>query len=235
MPKTTIDFDSNAPIRGNEYDETIKKALPGYEAMHTMVSACLKSRSNSYGVSNVLVIGAGTGFELIHFALKNPEWEILGVDPSANMLAIAQQKIESEQLSSRVKLFTGYTQDLPATPIYNIATAILVMHFLADDGSKLAFLENIAQRLQPSASFVLVDAFGEKGSFESEQTIAFVQSYWQETGLPSQKAEELLHAFASVYPVSEMRVIELLQQAGFRNIIRFYTGLWIGGWIATKN
>jgi len=38
-----------------------------------------------------------------------------------------------------------------------------------------------------------------------------------------------------VYPISEPRVFKLLQQAGFENIMKFYTGLWVGGWVATKN
>ncbi|MBF1988999.1 hypothetical protein [Fischerella thermalis] len=39
----TIDFDTNPTVAVSEYDNMARMALPGYEAMHTMVLACLRS------------------------------------------------------------------------------------------------------------------------------------------------------------------------------------------------
>ena len=39
----------------------------------------------------------------------------------------------------------------------------------------------------------------------------------------------------AVYPIYETRVLLLLKEAGFGKMIRFYTGLWVGGWMAVKN
>jgi len=55
-------------------------------------------------------------------------------------------------------------------------------------------------------------------------------------GMPLEKHLETMAAFhQGVYPVSESRTLNLLQQAGFSKILRFYTGLWVGGWIATSS
>ena len=183
-------------------------------------------------------MGAGTGMELVKFGKSNPEWQMLGVDPSSNMLAIAQQKIQQYGLSERVKLFQGYTHDLPDTVLYDAATCILVSHFLPDDGSKLALLQSIAQRLKSSAAFILVDMFGEINTPEFERMVSIVQAYWEEMNMPPEKRLELLETVnknKGIYPISEPRVFELLGQAGFGSVMRFYTGLWVGGWIATKN
>lgn len=244
MSQQTIDFDANPPMAIKDYDSMARMALPGYEAMHAMALACLRSRLSAvpFGQShlpvtaNLLVVGAGTGMELVRFGNANLQWQMLGVDPSANMLAIAQEKIEQQGLSERIKLFPGYTQDLPTTALYDAATCILVMHFVPDDGSKLALLQSIAQRLHPSAVFILVDVFGEKGSHELNQMISIITAFWEDMGIPQEKRMELLETFnEAVYPISETRVRELLQQAGLGNVMRFYTGLWVGGWIATKN
>jgi len=233
MEKQTIDFDAD-PVASTEYDDRARKALPGYEVMHTMALSFLKSHLPE--TANLLIVGAGTGMELLKFSKSNPQWQLLGVDPSSNMLAIAQQKIEQNDLSNRVKLFQGYTQDLPETPLYDAATCILVMHFLPDDGSKLALLQSISQRLKSSAAFVLVDMFGEKGSGEFEKITAIIKLFWEDMGMPSEQINEILARINTmVYPIAESHTIELLQQAGFGNIIRFYTGLWIGGWVATRN
>lgn len=234
MSQQNIDFDSNPPVAVNEYDKMARMALPGYEAMHTMVLSVL--RSDLPEKANVLVVGAGTGVELVKFGTSNSEWQMLGVDPSSNMLAIAQEKIQHYGLSQQVQLFTGVTQDLPETPLYDAATCILVMHFIPDDGSKLAFLQSISQRLKSSSLFILVDVFGEKNTCEFEQIVSILPVFWQEMGMNPEKSQQLLETvYKIVYTIPESRVWELLQQAGFGNIMRFYTGLWVGGWMATKN
>jgi len=234
MPEQTIDFDSNPPVATSDYDRMTQMVLPGYEAMHSMALSVL--RSHLPEKANLLIVGAGTGMELVKLGKSNSQWQMLGVDPSSNMLAIAQEKIEQHAIASRVKLFQGYAHDLPTTPLYEAATCILVMHFVPDDGSKLALLQSIAQRLKSSAAFILVDIFGEKGTPEFEQMGSIMKLFWSEMGMDPERRMELLERVnKDLYSIPEPRVLELLQHAGFGNIMRFYTGLWIGGWIATKN
>jgi tRNA (cmo5U34)-methyltransferase len=234
MLEKTIDFDTNPPVATNEYDNMAQIALPGYEAMHTMALSCLKAHLSE--TAHLLIVGAGTGMELVKFGQGHSNWQMLGVDPSAHMLSIAQDKIQHHGLTKQVKLFQGYIHDLPAIPLYNAATCILVMHFLPDDGSKLALLQSISQRLKPSAAFVLVDVFGEKGTRELEQMISLLKVFWEEMRMQPERMVQLVETFnKGVYPIPEARELELLQQAGFGNIIRFYTGFWVGGWVATKN
>lgn len=233
MTKQTIDFDKNAPIAGSEYDKMAQQALPGYEAMHQMALACLRAKLPSE--ANLLVVGAGTGMELVKFAKGNSGWQISGVDPSENMLAIAKNKIQQHGLSEQVKLFQGYTNDLPDSSIYDAATSILVMHFIPDDGGKLAFLQSIAKRMKSSGTFILVDVFGEKGTDDFQEMISLIKEFWQEAGIIEAKKAEILETMEKgVYPISETRVLQLLEQAGFSKVIRFYTGLWVGGWMAVK-
>lgn len=233
MNKPLIDFDHNAPIPASDYDQAAQLALPGYEAMHTMVLACLQAYLPKD--ADLLIVGAGTSKELIRFGQAQPQWHLHGVDPSAKMLAIAQQKVAQHHLSQRVTLTQGYTQDLPGDVHYHAATSILVMHFIPT-ADKLQFLDNIAQRLSPSAPFILVDVFGQKESQELEQLLPVLQSYWHLMGLPLDKQQQLLTGFdQGVYPLTEASLLQLLNQAGFQQTIRFYTGLWVGGWLAFKS
>jgi tRNA (cmo5U34)-methyltransferase len=227
-----IDFDNNAPITADEYDRAAQLALPGYEAMHTMVLACLQAYLPES--ADLLVVGSGTGMELARLGNACPQWHFLGIDPSEKMQAIAKQKMSHHQLSHRVKLIQGYTQDLPTDILYNAATSILVMHFIPPS-DKLQFLQSIAQRLHPSAPLVLVDVFGEKQSQELKQLMPILHAYWNAMGFPPQKQQELLAAFdQGVYPLAETSILNLLEQAGFEKTMRFYTGLWVGGWLAFK-
>lgn len=234
MTKQTIDFDNNAPIAGREYDNMAPSVLPGYQVMHQMALACLLAKLPEE--ANLLIVGAGTGMELVKFGKGNSNWQILGVEPSENMLTVAKNKIEQYGLFQQVKLFQGYTKDLPETSIYDAATSILVMHFIPDNGEKLAFLKSIASRMKSSSTFILVDVFGEKATDDFKQMISLMKEFWTEMGITEAKKVEILETMdQGVYPISEKRILELLEQAGFSNVIRFYTGLWVGGWMATKN
>ncbi|MGI8500809.1 MAG: class I SAM-dependent methyltransferase [Hassallia sp.] len=227
-----IDFDNNAPISADEYDRTAQLALPGYEAMHTMVLACLQAYLPES--ADLLVVGSGTGMELTLLGKACPQWHFLGIDPSEKMQAIAKEKMSHHQLSQRVKLIQGYTHSLPTDILYNAATSILVMHFIPPSG-KLEFLQSIAQRLHPSAPFVLVDIFGEKQGKEFKELMPILHAYWNAMGLPPQKQQELLTGVdQGVYPLPETSILNLLEQAGFEKTMRFYTGLWVGGWLAFK-
>lgn len=232
----TINFDANPPVPTSEYEKMVRMAIPGYEALHTMVKSFFRSKLP--GKANLLIVGAGTGMELVTLSKTNLEWHMLGVDPSTDMLTLAQQKIEQHGLSKGVNLYQGYTHELPTTPMYDGATCILVMHFLPDDGSKLALLQSIAQRLKSSAHFILVDLFGDTGTQTFEQFASVLELYWEEMGMNPGKIVELLETInkgKGIYPIPQPRVLELLKEAGFGNIVRFYTGLWYGGWIATRN
>lgn len=234
MTKQTIDFDSNAPIAGIEYDNMAPSVLPGYQVMHQMALACLQAKLPDE--ANLLIVGAGTGMELVRFGKSSSKWQLLGIDPSENMLAVANNKIQQYGLSQQVKLFQGYTDDLPDTSIYDGATSILVMHFIPDDGAKLAFLQSIARRIKSSSPFILVDVFGEKGTDDFQQMICLMKEFWKEMGVTEAKKIDILETMdKGVYPISETRVLELLQEAGFSQVIRFYTGLWVSGWMAVKN
>jgi len=105
MSHQIIDFDTNPTIAPDEYEQRIRLALPGYEVMHTFVLACLRSCLPE--TADLLVVGAGGGMELVRLGQSNPQWRLLGVDPSAKMLAIAQQRIEQHQLTQRIQLIQG--------------------------------------------------------------------------------------------------------------------------------
>ena len=148
--ETKIEFDRD---RALEYDLDIRKAIPGYEALHDMGRILLQ---NSLTASaKLLVVGCGTGFELINYCQHNPEWRLTGVEPSQEMSAIAQEKLTNQGFSERADLHTGYIDTLTKTEPMDAATLILVMHFVPNDGAKLQLLQNIAQHLKPGADLIL--------------------------------------------------------------------------------
>lgn len=140
MAEAKIEFDRD---RATQYDLDIRKAIPGYESLHGMTQSLLQTSLSKS--ARLLIVGSGTGMELVNYSKLNPEWLLTGVDPAAEMMAIAQAELAAQGLQGRVNLHTGYVNSLPETEPMDAATLMLVMHFLTDDGAKLQLLQDIAQ------------------------------------------------------------------------------------------
>lgn len=229
--ETKIEFDRD---RALEYDLDIRKAIPGYEALHDMGSILLQ---NSLTASaKLLVVGCGTGVELIIYCQHNREWRLTGVDPSKEMMAIAQEKLANQGFSERVCLHTGYIDTLKTTEPMDAATLILVMHFLPNDGAKLELLQNIAQHLKPGADLILADLYGDQSlPYFAQFKKAWKDFYLSRLDEASKIKTEpkfLPSIENSIHFITEAKTIELLQVAGFNQVTKFYNAFLFGGWIA---
>lgn len=215
------------------YEQRVRTLIPAYATMHQLVNALLRSLLSSR--AEVLVVGSGTGMELCELGAANPHWNLLGVDPSADMLEIATGNIARLGLTERVTLQRGKVEDLPGDRRFDAATLALVMHFLPDDGSKLAILGNLAERLKPGAPLILVDLCGDPRS----QRAQLLVPAWKENqvlqGVAREEVEERMGERMDVVQyITEERARMLLHQAGFHLVERFFEAFLLTGLVAKK-
>lgn len=227
-------FDENPPVKIEEYDTSIRLFCGAYEEMFKLSHCCLRSRLPKN--AKILVVGAGTGMEITEFAPLNPGWSFYGVDPSEDMLALARKKILEKNLASEIELRKGYVDDLEDGEVFDGATCVLVMHFLKDDGSKLALLDSICKRLKRGAPFILVDGFGDPGSADFEEIKMAWKHYPIISGVPSEMVENAFNEviMKMIQFVPESRILELLEMAGFTRVVKYYSGFLYGGWMGYK-
>lgn len=217
--------------RAQGYDQRIRKAIPGYEALHSMAATLLQLDLQQD--ARILIVGAGTGAEILTLSAAHPQWQLMGVDPSSDMMAIAQQQVIENSLGDRVKLHVGFTHELPESELYDAATLMLVMHFVPDNGEKLQLLQSITQRLKPKAPLILADIYGDKTSAQFAHFMAAWKHRLLSLAVPAEKVDEQFQfIMADLNVVPEARTVELLHEVGFQAIERFYSGLMYGGWVA---
>lgn len=113
--------------------------------------------------ARVLCVGAGTGEEIARLASVGPQWRFVSVDPSAQMLAVARERLAQAGLMTRVELVEGNLDSVPTEPRFDAATLILVLHFLKDDAARAALLSDIAARLEPGAPLLLASLYDPGG------------------------------------------------------------------------
>jgi tRNA (cmo5U34)-methyltransferase len=227
-------FDEKPPVNVEEYDNSIRLFCGAYEEMFKLTHCYLRARLPKQ--ARILVVGSGTGMEISEFAPLNPGWSFCGVDPSANMLDLARKKICEKNLACEIELRKGYVHDLKDEEVFDAATCILVMHFLKDDGTKLALLESICKRLKRGAPFVLIDGFGEPGSMDFEEIKAAWKNYPVISGVPGEMVENVFNEviMKMIQFVPESRMMELLETAGFTRVSKYFSGFLYGGWMGYK-
>jgi tRNA (cmo5U34)-methyltransferase len=177
----------------------------------------------------VLVVGAGGGMELGHFAESNPTWQFDGVDPSAEMLNLAKTSLGL--LIGRVKLHHGYVQVAPMGP-FDSAACLLTLHFTTES-ERFQTLQEIYARLKPSGVFVALHYSIAGDRAERDLWLSRCAAFAISSGLDPEQAKASVAAIGTQLPIlAPEQDEELMRKAGFSNIQTFYMGLAFRGWVA---
>ncbi|MDH4120149.1 MAG: class I SAM-dependent methyltransferase [Deltaproteobacteria bacterium] len=230
----TRDLGSFDAERAKDYVRRAHLFIPAYEDLHRLTRVVLDPLLPPQ--ARILVVGIGTGKELGALLGPDNQWTLTGVDPSAAMLEYAGKEAESLGLTQRVKLAQGDLKNLHRGQPYHAATALLVWHFIPDNGEKLAFLQEISARLKPGGTLVLVNLFREQGDPDEDLKYQAWGQYAVKKGWgsPEEVAEKMADRKGKLQLVSQARQQELLTQAGFKPPRLFFQALHFGGWLAEK-
>ena len=210
------------------YAEGPRRQVPGYDSLLAMTDILLAEHVPDDG--RILIIGAGGGLEMTHFARNHPGWGYLGVDPSAEMLALAVRTMQ--EMSARAELVRGYVHDAPPGP-FDGATCILTLHFVPL-AERLATLRAIRARLKPKAPFLAAHYSVPGDPATRSQWFARVAAFAERNGIPADKARANADRIAAMLPILTPEEDEaLLTRAGFTGVSQFYAALTFRGWVCT--
>jgi tRNA (cmo5U34)-methyltransferase len=189
-----------------------------------MISLLLAERMPADG--KLLVLGAGGGLEIKALAEAHAGWSFLGVDPSAEMLALAEQTTKPHQ--ARVRLQHGYIDQAPEGP-FDGATCLLTMHFVPGS-ERLATLQAVRRRLRSGAPFIMAHISFAQTEPERTQWITRHVAFGRPDLLAPESAQEAIRSRLTVLSPEEEET--MLAEAGFSGVSLFYAGLSFRGWIS---
>ena len=220
-------FSDAAAVSG--YTERTGRIVPGLRDLHRMVGVLLAERAPAD--ARVLVLGAGGGLELKALAETQPDWRFDGVDPSAEMLALARATLGPN--ASRVHWHEGYVDNAPMGP-FDGATCLLTLHFLPLE-ERLRTLRQVFMRLKPGAPLVVAHhSFPSEGP-DQDKWLTRGAAFAAANGIPEAQARSSIAAIKERLPVlSPEQDADLLREAGFTVIDLFYCAFTFKGWIARK-
>lgn len=211
------------------YAEGPVRQVPGFHALQQMTALLLAERVPAQG--RVLVLGAGGGLELKVFAEAQPGWRFVGVDPSAEMLALARQTLGD--LDARVTLHQGYIESTALEP-FDGATCLLTLHFLPE-AERLRTLRELLLRLKPGAPLVGAHHSVAQPLEERARWLRRYAAFATASGVPAAQAENAIAAISERLPLLSPEQDEaLLRQAGFEGVELFYAGFTFRGWVGYR-
>ncbi|MCX6169617.1 MAG: class I SAM-dependent methyltransferase [Ignavibacteriales bacterium] len=224
-----VNFDSDNAAK---YDNLARKAVFGYDQLFIMATALISDEQNDS--KNVLVVGCGTGMELITFGRLMPNWQMTGVDPSEEMIKISKTKIDEHKLNNRATLHHGFVEGLSEEKKYDAATLIFVMRFIPDDKKKLLLLQNIAKRLRSGAKLILVDQYVDPSQDHFLSMTNAWKSFMKHGGAHSELVNKIAVQANEQSFFTESGMQKLLSETGFGKMNRFYNSFMHSGWVIQK-
>ena len=136
------------------YDKGMPQRCPGYALALELAGAVLASRLPN--AARILVVGAGTGAEILHLAALQPGWRFTALDVSPDMLDVARQRLDEVGLVDRVDFVSSAMQLVEGLPTHDGGLAQLVSQFVPHH-EKPAFYAGIARALADTAPLLSLD------------------------------------------------------------------------------
>lgn len=216
--------------QASAYDERFEKLSPLKDVVHLAAQLAFQQLPEN---AHILIVGAGTGAELLHLATHYPGWQFTAVEPSTDMLNICRSKIAKAGWTHRCIFHRGFVDELPSQPVFHGATSLLVSHFLLEADKKRAFFGDIYQRLLPSGCLLTADLT------ECGQDQEVIWPLWLRAiaycGADDEQIQnytQSLDSGVSMLSDSEMKV--LLAESGFQKSTLVVRALLINAWFAIR-
>jgi tRNA (cmo5U34)-methyltransferase len=209
------------------YTEGPPRFVPGFTDLQRMAGILLAEHAPPD--ARVLVLGAGGGLELKAFAQAHPGWTFEGVDPSAEMLKLAERTLGP--LAERAQLTHGYIEDASNGP-FDAASCLLTLHFLKRE-ERLRTLTEIRRRLTPGAPFVVAHSSFPQEPVERSIWLSRYMAFAIASGADPDHVNTASKAVeAHLNLLSPDQDEAVLHEAGFSGVTQFYSAFTWRGWVA---
>ncbi|OUS24984.1 hypothetical protein A9Q99_22320 [Gammaproteobacteria bacterium 45_16_T64] len=212
----------------DDYDARIKKLIPGYQLLHQLTASYLKTQLQSN--ARILVVGAGTGSDILELSNFEPSWLFTAVDISSDMLDIAKHRCKEANILDRVSFHAGDVNSVNEGD-YDAAICLFVTHFIDGHDAKTELLSSIESKLKTGAFLLLADLMPPQN-----EAIGLSQGViCNYLGLEEKAVEEMQKRLAvDFYPLSESELTIVAKLAGYDKPLRYFQALRFSGFILPK-
>lgn len=216
---------------GNEwaarYEEYANASIAGREALFRLANASFSDLPEN---ARILVVGCGTGSEILTMASHHAGWRFEAIEPAQGMLTVCRQRLSSAGIAHRVNMHQSNIEGLKLD-LCDAATAILVSQHIVDDLGACRFFSGIAANLLDGAPLFSADiALPEKAS-SADMMLRIWKQQALAAGLPADAPASLIERFGrDLLARSPEKIEELLSSAGFRSSLQVFRSTMYCAW-----
>jgi tRNA (cmo5U34)-methyltransferase len=213
------------------YARRAEAAIPGRDGLYRLCCSALGELPEG---SAVLVVGCGTGEELLRLARANPGARFVGLEPADAMRDVCKRRVAEAGIASRVELRGGTLEAFETSERFAGATSILVAQHVTDDDAAAEYFRKLARLLTPGGWLYSADIHLAAGQEER-----LVRSAWEKqarrAGLEEAAIAYLLAQLGTDPRLRrEEAIVGFLRAAGFADIHKLFGTLFYGSWAARK-
>ena len=212
--------------RAATYDQQANAAIIGHDALYDVVMTMLAG----HPMQRVLVLGAGTGTETIRLAQGYPELDVVAVDPSEPMLAVAREKLAHQKLKADVRV--GLLEDFDDLVDLDAVVMIGVLHHLSGKEQQTTLLREIGNRLRPGGLFITGAQFGPMS--DPLRRDAWEQR-WRDFGMDEDEIRLRRHKVTEIVALDTKEFKNWLVQFGFGQHERVFSSLFFEVWACLRD
>lgn len=218
--------------RSQGYDDRIDAMIPCYTPMQQLTEVFLGTELPEN--ARLLVVGAGTGAEVLECGSHHAGWQITAVEPSKEMVAQGKAKSDAAGLGERVNWQTLALDQMEESDPFDGATLLLVLHFLNEE-EKLNLLCEISDRLKPGAPFAVSTFVGDPTNTRTKKIYDLAKAHALAKGLPAAEVTDKFDLTRKdIFLEPEEKIKMHLRDAGFIDVQRIAQGLAMHLWTARK-
>ncbi|MBM4385964.1 MAG: class I SAM-dependent methyltransferase [Deltaproteobacteria bacterium] len=213
------------------YARRAEAAIPGRDGLYRLCCSALRDLPEG---ASVLVVGSGTGEELLRLAQAHPTARFVCLEPAEAMRAVCERRVADAGIAARVTLRGETLAAFETRERFAGATSVLVSQHVTDDGAAAAFFRALAALLAPGAWLYSADIHLAAGQDERLMRAAW-ENQARRAGLEEAAIEYLL-AQLGVDPRlrREEVIVGFLRDAGFVDVHKLFGATIYGSWAARR-
>ncbi len=210
-----------------QYSAEIHRLVPGYSLVQELLPAIALAQ-RSCEATRTLCVGVGTGVEAELLLRMNERDTLVALDPSAQMCRETTLRLERSGLSSRANVQEVLLADYRCDTSFNLITALLVAHFLPDDGARGRLFYDLARCLAPNGRVLVVEI----DALASREQLRSYELWAAQRGLSPAGIETLRRRLTrEFHTISPARFSELASRAGLEVESEFMRVLNVVGYV----
>jgi len=213
------------------YVKLAEAGIPGREGIYRICRAYFFGLPDD---AQFLVVGCGTGEDLLTLARTYTQAHFTALDPAAPMLQVCKARLDAEGFSNRVTLLHCSMQEFQSDKQFDAVSAVLVSQHITPEAEAEHFFKKIAGLLKPGGRLFSADLHIPAGHSRDDLLSLWFQQAVLTSSNPVLAKEVMSHFETDIRPRDQHQIEGFLQRAGFSAIMKPFSSLIYGAWVASK-